>query len=88
MDYTRTCVPVGTATDNKYNYKSNMEYKEKRRIREKRRQKEQERIKRNIERKRQRAFDRDMDDVYRLETSKSMRNAWKCANFMANKMRQ
>lgn len=89
MDYTRMCVPVGTVTDNKYNYKSyNMEYKEKRRIREKRRHQEQERIRRNIERKRQRAFDNDLAQVYDLEVSKNMRNAWKCASFMANKYRQ
>lgn len=62
--------------------------KDKKRIHKERRLREQERIRRNIERKRQRAFDNDLMQVYDMEISKNMRNAWKCANFMANKLRQ
>lgn len=65
-----------------------MDFKEKQRIRQERREKEQARIQRNIDRKRQRAFDEDLHNMVKMETSKSMRNAWKCASFMANKWRQ
>lgn len=65
-----------------------MDFKEKQRIRQERREKEQTRIQKNIERKRQRVFDEDLKDMFNMETSKSMRNAWKCASFMANKWRQ
>lgn len=33
-------------------------------------------------------FKKDLDDVYAMECSRSRRNAWKVASYMANKERQ
>lgn len=42
--------------------------------------------KKRVEREKQ--FQIDLEELIDMETSKTRRNAWKCASYMANKQRQ